>query len=342
MRLSLTIAVGFLFLSSCGGNPPVAPGEAKVVAEEPHECDTQAAHPDDIMRFAAGKADGEVVGVLALRACSAAVKQFPDEPRFHFQLGRALAALKRKDEAARAFEKAASMGSAPAKYYRAEALLDSFWASGADAQLEQAVKLLEEVQESFAPAAQRYKEVVFSVEGFQNPRIVQALYSGDIATLNRARILVALYAQGMQEFLSTEWNPEGNDCPAYLIEPSINFDLDAAVAGDPRNTVERGLYDITFSGAEWVGTLAVDPTWKGDLNKWRDYYKSLGRRDAQFLAREYGCRSPVTQNLYSGLVEFAKAKRPLMEYADELKASRGKDLFLIEVEQPGKQAAGAK
>jgi tetratricopeptide (TPR) repeat protein len=334
MRLTLITSLGLLFLIACSGGRPDAASKVQTVADEPHECDAQAAHPDDIMRFATGKADGEVVGVLALRACWEAAKQYPNEHRFHFQLGRAFAALRRNEEAAKEFEKAVSLGSTPAKYYRAETILESFWVSGSEAEYDQAVKLLEEAaKDSFAPAEQRYKELSFSSEGFQNPRIIEALYSGDMKTLNQARILVALYAQGMQEFLSVEWNPEGNDCPAYLVEPSINFDLDAAIVGDPRNTAERLLYDTTFSGAEWVGTLAADPTWKGDLTKWRDYYKSLGRRDAQFLAHEFGCESQVTKILYGGLIEFSKAKRPLIEYAEELKSRGGRDLFLVPVEQ---------
>jgi len=333
MKPAIATFIGLLFLVSCNNISPGRKDGALTSAQQTHECDIQAAHPDDIMRFAVGKADGEVVGVLALRACSEAVRQFPYEPRFHFQLGRALAALNRRDEAAKAYEMAASMGHLPAKFYRAEAILDAYWESGSEAEYEKAVHILEEVKVSFAPAAQRYKEVVFSLEGFQNPRIIEALYRGDVERLNRARILIALYGLGMQEFLSTEWNPEENDCPAYLIDPSINYDFDSAIAGDPRNTLERLGYDLMFLGAEWAGKLFIDPTWKGDMTKWRDYYKSLGRRDAQFLAREYGCRSPVTKKLYSGLIKFAKARRPLSEYAEQLSKGSGKELFLIPAEE---------
>lgn len=331
MRLTLTIALGLLFLA-CGNDPQ--PGAVAVTTspEQTHDCDLQAAHPEDILRRAPGKEDGQIVGFLAQRACSEATKQFPNEARFHFQLGRALAALKRTDEAAKEFESAASMNYAPAKYYRADALLGSYWESGSETDYQKAVQILEEVQESFAPAAVLHKQVVFNSEGFVNPRIVEALYRRDIEQLNRARILVALYAQGMQEFLSTEWNPEENDCPAYLIDPEVNYHLDSAVAGDPRNTIERAAYDVGFIGVEWAGKLFIDPTWKGDPEKWRTYYKSLGRRDGQFLAREFGCQSPVTKNLYQGLVQFAKARKPLAEYLENLKNGEGKILFLKETE----------
>lgn len=325
--LLLLIVSTYAYMKSGGTS------EVKSSTELSHACDVEAAHPDDILRHAPGKADTEVVPVLALRACTAAVKQFPNEARFHFQLGRALAAMKRVDEAAKEYETAASMGYSPAKFYQAEAILDSYWKSGSETDYEKAVHILEEAKESFDPAAKRYKQVVYNPEGFQNPRIIDALYMDDFERLNRARILVALYGLGMQEFLSTEWNPEDNDCPGYLIDPTINFDLDAAIAGDPRNTLERVGYDLIFVGAEWAGKLILDPTWKGDPTKWRDYYKSLGRRDGQFLAREFGCGSPITKKLYNSLVQFAKAKRPLADYAEDLSKGSGKELFLVQAEQ---------
>jgi tetratricopeptide (TPR) repeat protein len=329
--LALVLALVF-----CGCASLKDGGAVRASADNPNECDNQAAHPEDIMRLAQGKTDEQVVGVLAQRACSEALGQFPSEPRFHFQMGRALLALKREGDAVKEFDTAASMGYAPAKHYRAEALLDSYLnGSGPDSEYEEAVRLLEEVKESFAPAGRRYDEVVLNLEGFQNPRIIEAMYRGDVERLNRVRILVAFYAQGMQKFLSIDYHPTDIQCPAILVDSSINLDLDAAVVGDPRNTLERFGYNAMFVGAEWAGKIFIDPTYQGDPEKWREYYQSLGHRDGFYLANKFGCQSPVSRKVYSGLVKFAKAKRPLSEYAEELTKSRGKDLFLIAAEESG-------
>jgi hypothetical protein len=332
MKCALVIVIWLLLLVSCVDNASRIPGGAKTSAEETNDCDIQAAHPSDILRLAPGKTDDEIVAVLAMRACSAAVERFPNEPRFQFQLGRALTAMKRPEEAAKAFERAASMGYPAANFYRAEAALQAYWDSGSESDLDNAKQLLKEAKDSFAPAAERLRQLVFRKEGFQNPRIVEAFYQGEVEQLNVARILVAHYALGMHEFLSTRWNPEDNDCPAYLVEPAINYELDSACAGDPRNGLERAGYDLALYGAALAGKL-LDPVWKGDLQKWREFYQSLGRRDGQYLAGEYGCQSPVTKRLYKGLLQFAKAKKPLSEYAEGLLNGEGLNLFLDSAEQ---------
>lgn len=341
MRLTavVTVAVvGLLLLASCANTSLPTPAIEQTSAEQPHECDTQAAHPNDVLRVAAGKLDEDVIPVLALRACSAATKQFPNESRFHFQLGRALLALQRADEAAKAFETAASMGNAPAKFYLAETELAAYWDSYSEAPPEEVVRMLDEIDESFAPAAERLKQIVFRTEGFQFPLIIEALHDKDYERLNRVRILVALYALGMHEFLATKWNPTDHNCPAYVVQPAITYDLDRAVAGDPRNPIEGVAYTVAFSAASWAGKVLIDSTWRGDREKWQDYYKSLGARDGQYLASEFGCQSPVTRRIYDNLVEFSKMKRPLAEYAEGLLNGEGKELFLAppkhEAEKP--------
>lgn len=331
LAIVIAIALAFLIIS-CNSTVSHDAGAVNSAADNPNDCDTNASHPNDTMRFAPGKTDEEVVGVLALRACTEAVRKFPREARFHFQLGRALMALRRAEEAAKEFEIAASMNYGPAKYYQAQALLDSYFEGGPESDYEQAVQILTAVKETFEPAEKRYDEVVFSSDGFQNPRIIEALYLGDVERLNRARILVAFYAQGMQEFFSIEFHPVGNECPAILIDSSINYDLDSAVVGDPRDNLERWGYDLLFLGAKWAGKIFLDPTYKGDPEKWREYYKLLGKRDAYFMANKFGCQSPIARKIYDGLVQFARAKRPLAEYAEELSNGRGRDLFLVSSE----------
>lgn len=335
MKLIVTSLLALLFLVG-GGYTALHYAGAFQSADQPHECDTQAAHPSDPLRLAPGKTDEEVVGVLALRACTAATKQFPGEGRFSFQFGRALAALKRGDEAQQAFEQAARDGYAPAKFYLAEKALDAYWESRSKEDMDRTIQLLEEAQQSFPPAAERLGQVTCSVEGFENPIIIDAFSRRDNEALNRARLLVALYAQGMQESLSSQLHVQ-TYCPAVVAQASINYDLDAAVAGDPRNALDRFVNDGVILAASYAGVL-FDPVWKGDREKWMTFYKELGKRDGLHLAHKCGCESPFTEEVYAGMVEFARAKRPLSEYAEHLMNHEGTKLFLSPLERdPGQQ-----
>jgi uncharacterized protein len=77
------------------------------------DCDRLAAHPSDKQRppDVAGVFEYEVDIVAALRACSEAIRQYPDVARFVFEAGRIAHAQKDYAEALRYFEKATGMGS---------------------------------------------------------------------------------------------------------------------------------------------------------------------------------------------------------------------------------------
>lgn len=59
-------------------------------AADVHECDRQAAHPSDPDRVGDGRSSSEVVTHRAIPACREAQSMYPDEARFHYQLGRAI------------------------------------------------------------------------------------------------------------------------------------------------------------------------------------------------------------------------------------------------------------
>ncbi len=54
------------------------------------QCDIQAAHPSDPDHVGVGRSSSEVVTHRAIPACRAALEKDPDNPRFHYQLGRAI------------------------------------------------------------------------------------------------------------------------------------------------------------------------------------------------------------------------------------------------------------
>jgi len=61
-----------------------------VAAQEITECDRLAAHPSDPNHAGDGVSSGDVDTRKAITACEAAVAKWPENPRFHYQLGRAL------------------------------------------------------------------------------------------------------------------------------------------------------------------------------------------------------------------------------------------------------------
>ena len=72
-------------------------------------CDTQAGEPLDLQGVVPGLLPNEI-GPGAVDACEAAVKAYPDVARFHYELGRALLAAGKVDEAKKAIKEAADKG----------------------------------------------------------------------------------------------------------------------------------------------------------------------------------------------------------------------------------------
>jgi hypothetical protein len=60
------------------------------IAENITACDVEAAHPSDPDHVGEGVGSDEVVTHRAIPACRDSVERFPDNPRFHYQLGRAI------------------------------------------------------------------------------------------------------------------------------------------------------------------------------------------------------------------------------------------------------------
>ncbi|MEO3433961.1 caspase family protein [Inquilinus sp. CAU 1745] len=87
--------------------------EARV---RPHDCDLLAGARFDPQGVVIGNYPNEIVPALAVPACEAAVAEFPEEPRFKFQLARALTAAERHGEALDLYIQAAEEGHVTALY----------------------------------------------------------------------------------------------------------------------------------------------------------------------------------------------------------------------------------
>ena len=79
MKLLAAIPGFFLLLSAAG-----------TADDGVDACDLAAGHPSDPDHVGPGVATREVVAHIAIPACRAAVEREPGNPRFHYQLGRAI------------------------------------------------------------------------------------------------------------------------------------------------------------------------------------------------------------------------------------------------------------
>jgi TPR repeat protein len=89
-------------------NTPSKPATMKL-SPSVDPCDNEAGEPLDLQGVVTGLLPNEI-GADAVKACQAAVKAYPDVARFHYELGRALLAAGKVDEARRAIQEAADQG----------------------------------------------------------------------------------------------------------------------------------------------------------------------------------------------------------------------------------------
>lgn len=78
-------------------------------------CDQGAGEPLDLQGVVPGRLPNEI-GTDAVEACEASVKTYPDVARFHYELGRALLATGKVDDARKAIQEAADKGHVRALY----------------------------------------------------------------------------------------------------------------------------------------------------------------------------------------------------------------------------------
>lgn len=303
------------------------------LAHEQHACDDAAAHPADLKRKTTGiESEADIVPDSAITACQLAVKTFPDEPRFHFQLGRGFLAGRKFEEANAEFEVAAAHGYSPALFYLGQAALDYYWTSHDNEDAEIAREYFEAAAADFEPAAQLLAGFELNLDGFEAPNVILDLYQQRFDRLNDARVVVAEYALGMQEFFANLYNPMESYCPAILARRGIEFSLEAAAAGDATSGPER----ILYNGGIWLASKfgsVLDPVWQGNVDRYRKHLRNIGGRDAHHLAETVGCSSVVAERIYSGLVQFSKERRPLRQYVDLLIAGSHKELFSDKVSE---------
>lgn len=302
---------------------PTTPSLAEY--QEVHPCDEVAAHPYDKQKWGKGVTDQDLAPPRAIKQCTDALKQYPDTPRFHFQLGRALWLLQKFDEAVGHFAVAAEKGHAAAHAFVGEAYLTGLGGLGTNP--ERAIQSYEiAARGGFDPAsdalirAQKQRQsVTFRPDGFKIPEIVTALYKGDFAPIKlddkALRYQMALY---MNEFNNYFNDPENQYVQANLGQNPAScrqmYDPDVHRIITSNTLTKDNPFGATFeeqamNSLNMFGELLQNMKTQGAnafvepaMNV--EVLKQQGRQDAMSLVATYGCESEVTRQIYRNIKPF--------------------------------------
>jgi TPR repeat protein len=220
IRLVLAAAAAVLAFSAAGCSRQEAAAQPKAgeasdsvsVMDLVEECDVLAAHPDDPQRMAEGVDDDKIVPRLAVLACEDALKRLPDDPRFAFQLGRALLARNDSEKAVTLFQQAAKSGYAAAYGYLGDAYQ---FGKGIKADTAQArASYAEAVKRGFTNAEAQIEMLTFDPAGYSVPA-VGLFYSGQLDALR-----TNVDAQ-TRNYVFSFVTAVGDECPSMLRPKSV-------------------------------------------------------------------------------------------------------------------------
>ena len=235
------------------------------------ECDVLAAYPEDPERYADGVEDDLIVPRLARLACERAVQRSPKEPRFAFQLGRALLAAGRDAEAAAQFRRAADSGYGAGLAFLGNAYQFG-WGVPADA----------------AAARDLYRKA--AAAGFDAARDFEDSVTFDTSVFVARTFLGSLY-RGDQEALTRE------SADPKVRNHAFNFVLtlmDECGPVIPPETIP-GLYLYRFPPDL---DLDIDESLPVTIQT------SVGEYDAARFVLRYGCDGPVADQMYRRIQAF--------------------------------------
>lgn len=348
MRWMTVIAALFLLAGSAHAQ----------VFEDVHKCDEFAAHPNDPHRWAAGVADTEIIPGPAVKFCREAVAEHPQTPRFAFQLGRALWAAYRLDEGLSVFLKLEEdFEYGPVYAYLGDAYM--YGIGGAEVDEELAVTLYQIADEAgFTPAGEvlaalagddtgsaadeetgpvaaetpppdsrsgearpRDPERPFNARDYAQPKIVGALYSGNLDALkaegigksNYAGISNTLiYVTKFHEGFGGEYNWKDPEC-VHLYKPSLHRTLSNRLLSVLRGSGAGGTLDGAAElGMKAFAEMLTDMSWGG------------GGMDASRIIQLYGCRSETVKRIYANIEAYARGRPGVLTPEEQERQERAK------------------
>jgi hypothetical protein len=308
-----------------------------------HKCDEYAAHPDDPGKWASGVSEDELIPGPAVKFCTDAVKKYPDTPRFHFQLGRALIKANQTTKAFNSLKVAAEEDNGPAfaylaDFYRfgvivkkdfktAERYYDLASKFGFTPAEEEKQAMLgnsshnEDSQVSSAcndPYAKaRACDKQFRIDGFTSmASILKDLHDGEFDSVkNESQWDVTFYLTKIQASLEEKYNMQDEACSSYA-DPRVSQAL------YHKHMAARGMNTKSGNLAQ-TGQVALTQTLKmlagamkdggaGFMNNVMevDLIERSANKDAVGLTKYYGCESPVFKRLYDNISAYAFDRQP--------------------------------
>lgn len=362
MKMTVKAQILGLGLFSTLATLTIPAGASAEEFQDVHECDRYAAHPSDPHRWAAGVEDRDIIPGPAVKFCREAVEEYPETPRFAFQLGRALWAANRIDEGTEVFltlEEQAEYG--PVYAYLADAYMYGLGSIEVDEELGLALYQIA-AEEGFAPANEvlaaltgpddeardeatadspettgsrepiaqvmepqarsAQEEVAFNPGMYTQPKMVGALFSGNLANLepdgvgktNYAGLSNAhIYLASFHKEFGGTVNFKDQSC-VTLYDPRVTKNLDAKAVkllyGESGNDLETGLNQTAQRGWEMMADLLTDMS-EGGMGSLVDTQQNLielgenGGIDAARLIARHGCQSETAQRIYANIRAYA-------------------------------------
>lgn len=256
------------------------------------DCDKFAAHPEDPDRMAAGLYMDDMVPGAAVAACEAAVAQYADEPRFHYELGRAYEKSDRKDDAIAQYRAAGALG------YRMADYSIGLWYESTD--LDQAIAYLKKAEANGVKGATReLGYIVFTSDGYSNPDFFQSMYDGKVSNIGDTGE-TAMY---LTEFLGPIQRAEG--CDAYVSTLTMS-ELTQADQGAVFGQMLKSMQQAQSNGTGNLDDAATEGYAAG-----KQLTRSFAMRsdqafdDAQLFFDRHGCASPVAQRFFKNIGSWA-------------------------------------
>lgn len=242
-----------------------APVRAQDGAPGISECDRLAASGDDPSRppRVAGVLFSTIDAKKALPACLAAAKAAPQDARTLLQLGRALRAAQKYEQARKAYRLAASLGSVAAQVDLG--FLHATGAGGAR-DLSEARKLYEKAASAGSPSAMALLAAM--TEGERGRSVAQSsrLYDAAIAAFERRKDVGGRAEALYRIAIMYEYGEPETDLPR-----AREWHEQAAAAGFPEAMTRLGLFNERGSGG---------PTDVAKARRWYEWAANAGSLDA--------------------------------------------------------------
>lgn len=238
------------------------------------ECDVLAAHPSDPARLSEGVSDDRIVPRLAVRACEQASKEDPKEPRFSFQLGRALLAAGKKVEATPAFKKAADAGHAAAWAYLGDAFQ---FGHGLEIDYKKAREAYTKARDGGFEAAGDLVTQLSFVPGMYAVNVVNHLYNRDFNAVG-----------SLAREADRKWPTR-----AYVFSFAQKLIGECDEVIPPARIV--ALYTFRFGGG-WTAET--------DAQTAVAIYSAIGEHDGRIFLKQHGCEGLIAKHLFSSIDGF--------------------------------------